>query len=124
MQHLILILPLIGIVIFWIFPPDIAIPIYLLILVLSAMMFWAIVRAMKKHPKTGSEGLIGATASVVSNFQTSNKARYVVRIQGELWNAHSSDILKTEELVTVTGVNGLTLFVQRVNNPKEEHATT
>ena len=84
------------------------------------MMFWTIVRAMKKHPKTGSEGLIGATAIVVSSLQTGNEAQYVVRIQGELWNAKSSDILRAGELVTVIGVNGLRLLVQLFNHLKEE----
>jgi len=115
MQHIILMLPLVGIIVFWIFPTGIAIPIYLLILMISGMLFWAIVRAIKKHPKTGAEGLIGATARIVSSLQTSNEAQYVVRIQGELWNASSSDILNVGELVTITSVNGLTLLVKRVN---------
>lgn len=123
MQHLILILPLLGIIIFWILPPGIAIPVYLLILVISGMMYWVIVRAMKKHPETGAEGLIGATTRIESSLQTRNETQYVVRIQGELWNATSSDLLKEGELVTVIGVTGLTLLVQRVNHPEEERTS-
>jgi len=123
MQHLILLLPLAGIVVFWLLPPSLAIPIYLFIVLISGLMYWAIVRAMKKYPKTGAEGLIGTTAKIVSSSESGREAQYLVRVKGELWNANSPDILKTGDLVTVTGIDGLILLIQRVSSSQEERSS-
>jgi membrane protein implicated in regulation of membrane protease activity len=81
MQHLILFLPMAGIVVFWLLPVDVAVTVYLLIPVVSGLFYWAIARAMKRRHKTGAEGLINSTARVVSDLPTGSKAKYVVRIQ-------------------------------------------
>lgn len=113
MHHLILLLPLIGIVVFWIFPLRYAIPIYLFILLISGLMYWAIIRAIRRIPRTGPEGLIGAEAVVVSRARPGDEARYIVRLEGELWSANSPDDLKPGETVIVTSLDGLLLMVQR-----------
>jgi len=66
---ILLLLPLIGIVVFWLLPLPLSIPIYLVILLASGLMYWTIVRAMKKRSKNGVEGLIGAEARVVLDFE-------------------------------------------------------
>lgn len=81
-MHYLLLLPLIGIVVFFIFPLGIAIPVYLFILIISGLMYWVIYRAMKKQPNFGREGLIGTEARVISKLEPGEEAQYMVRIRG------------------------------------------
>jgi len=108
---ILLLLPLIGIVVFWLLPLPLAITVYLVILVASGLMYRTIVRAMKKRSKYGAEGLIGSEARVVSKLGPHEQAQYMVRVRGELWSANSRDNLNPDETVKVLSVNGLTLVV-------------
>ncbi len=90
---IILLLPLIGIIVFWLMPLYLAIPVYLVILLISGLLYWAIVRAMKRRPYTGSEGLIGEEARVVTKSGSHDAAEYIVSVRGELWSANSRDDL-------------------------------
>jgi membrane protein implicated in regulation of membrane protease activity len=110
---ILLLLPLIGIVVFWLLPIPLAIPVYLVILLVSSLMYWTIVRALKKRAKNGVEGLIGTEARVVSKLGSHDAAQYMVRVRGELWSANSRDDLKPDETVTVLSVDGLTLIVDK-----------
>ena len=65
---ILLLLPLIGIVVFWLLPLPLAIMVYLVILALSGLLYWVIARAMRKRSKYGIEGLIGSEARVVSKL--------------------------------------------------------
>ena len=116
MHHLILFLPLIGIVVFWLMPLNIAAPSYAGIVLVSGLMYWAILRAMKKIPTTGVSGLVGAKARVVSEIHSSDEAKYLVEIDGELWSADSPDVLKPGEEVRITGVEGIKLIVSHFNS--------
>jgi membrane protein implicated in regulation of membrane protease activity len=119
MWHLIIMLPIVGIIVFFLLPLSAAIPVYLVILLASGLAYWSVARAMRRRPKTGREGLIGATARVVSHVQPGGNARYLVRTQGELWGADSPDALREGEVVTVTGIDGLKLRVQRMAGSEE-----
>jgi membrane-bound ClpP family serine protease len=112
---ILLLLPLIGIVVFWLFPLPLAILVYLFILLISSLLYCVIVRAMKKRSKYGLEGLIGAEARVVSKLGPHDEAQYMVRVRGELWSANSHDELKPDETVKILSVNGLTLLVGKIN---------
>ena len=116
MWHLIIMLPIVGIIVFFLLPLSAAIPVYLVILLASGLAYWSVVRAMRRRPKTGQEGLMGATARVVSRVQPGGNAQYLVRTQGELWGADSPDALEEGELVIVTGMDGLKLHVQRMTD--------
>jgi membrane protein implicated in regulation of membrane protease activity len=113
MQHLIILLPIIGIIVFWLLPLGQAIPVYLVILVMSGLMYWAIIRAMRKRHENGAESLVGNKASVVSRLSPQEEAQYIVRVRGELWSANSDDDLKPGETVKILSVDGLTLQVSR-----------
>jgi membrane protein implicated in regulation of membrane protease activity len=120
MWHLIIMLPIVGIIVFFLLPLSAAIPVYLVILLASGLAYWSVARAMRRRPKTGREGLIGATARVVSRAKPGGNARYLVRTQGELWGAESPDALREGEVVTVTGIDGLKLRVQRIRDSHED----
>jgi len=124
MWHLIIMLPIVGIIVFFLFRPGVAVPIYLVILLASGLVYWSLARAMRRRPKTGREGLMGATARVVARVQLGSSAQYLVRTQGELWGADSPDTLKEGELVTVTGIDGLKLRVRRITGSHGADSST
>ena len=116
MHHLILLLPLAGIVVFWLLPTKTAVPVYAGIVVVSGLMYWAILRAVKKIPATGKTSLVGMKARVVSDLGPSQEAQYLVEADGELWSADSPDSLKPGETVQITRIDGIKLLVSRLGS--------
>jgi membrane protein implicated in regulation of membrane protease activity len=113
---ILLLLPLFGIAVFWLLPIPQSILSYLGILLLSGLLYWIVVRAMKKRHTYGIESMIGAEAKVVSRLSPRGNAQYTVRFHGELWNANSSDQLELNEKVIILSVNGLTLLVTKTKD--------
>ncbi|MCX7679841.1 MAG: nodulation protein NfeD [Spirochaetes bacterium] len=60
---------------------------------------------------TGHEGMIGETGTVL---RTSGK-RAQVQVHGEIWNAKSEDELHQGDKVTVEKIEGMTLFVRKID---------
>lgn len=120
MCHWILLLPLITLPVFWLMPPEWAIPIYLIIALASGFIYWLIVKSMRKRPETGAESLVGAKAEVVSILRPVDHAQYLVRLYGELWSASCSEILKPGETVNVASVEGIKLLVTRTGVKSNE----
>ncbi len=108
---LILMLPLIGIGVFWLLPLAAAIPIYLGILLVSGLMYWGLTILMRRQPSYGEEALVGTRAVVVSKLKPGAQGQYVVKVRGELWNANSQDDLKPGDTVRIAAASGLTLTV-------------
>jgi membrane-bound serine protease (ClpP class) len=96
---------------------EISMEIIILIVILSAAFFlFAItmaVKAQRKKPVTGIEGMIGEIGVASSNLNPTGE----VKVHGEIWKAESpdSEIKKGEEIV-VTGIRNLRLFVKRKLN--------
>ncbi len=87
LMPIVMLLPIIGLPIFWILTFGEAIPIYLFFVSLSAGMMWVMHRAMKSPRMTGSEFLMGKTGEVVSNTRLDYVPPYMIWILGELWSA-------------------------------------
>jgi membrane protein implicated in regulation of membrane protease activity len=115
---IILLLPLIGVVVFFVLPLPQATASYVVILLISGVRYWVIVRAMRRRPKYGVERMIGTAAMVVSKLRPQDEAEYIVRVRGELWSADSSDDLKPGETVTILAVQGIKLVVGK--SPAEQ----
>ncbi len=115
MWHLILLFPLFGLTVFLVMPLGLAIPVYLVILLVSGLMYWAILRALRRRPESGAQSLIGTEAKVVSKLGPQDEAQYQVKIRGELWSAHSHDKLEPGDTVSITSVDGLMLTAKRVD---------
>ncbi len=111
MCHLILLMPLIGLVVFWIWPLAIAIPVYLVILIVSAFIYTVALRAMRKPTMTGSNALIGKSVDVID--MDHHKGH--VRIEGEIWDARSDDSLQKGDEARVIAVNDLTLKITKTH---------
>lgn len=112
MCHLILLLPVISLPIFWLLPPAIAAAIYIPILALSLWVYWFVMQSMRRPVETGQEELLGATGRV-----TEARGESVwVRVHSEIWSAISSEPLKPDDAVEVIGIDGLKLRVRRAGS--------
>jgi membrane-bound serine protease (ClpP class) len=70
--------------------------------------FW--VRFLRRYRvTTGAEGLIGARGEVIETCDPDGR----VRMRGEIWRARCRSRVEVGEQVTVTGLDGLTLEVNR-----------
>lgn len=64
----------------------------------------------KRGPVSGVDAVIGETATVVEEFETSGR----VRVAGEIWSAVSDKPLEKDDTVIVKSMDGLTLTVEKV----------
>lgn len=73
----------------------------------SSTVFW--VRYSRRgRARVGVETLLGATASVITPLAPDGQ----VRVNGEIWQAHSGRHVPAGATVTITAVDGLTLEVE------------
>lgn len=70
----------------------------------------AVIKAMKRKPATGKEGLIGEIGTAEGDI---NSTEGKVFIHGEYWNAESSEMIKEGEKVEVLEVERLKLKVKK-----------
>jgi inner membrane protein len=120
MCHLILLMPLLALPVFWLLPLPAAVLTYAGVAALSGWLYWLAFRAMRRPVVTGSEGLVGSIEEVVEAH-----GRHVsVRVHGEVWNAKTKDKVRKGDKVRVGGVDGLVLSVlrpeQQARRPKIE----
>lgn len=111
MCHLILLMPLIALAVFWIWPLAIAAPVYAVVSLLSLWAYALIVRAMRRPVLGGSEELLHSSGEVVD----AEGNMLHVRVHSELWNAESREPLHRGDRVKVIGMKGLVLRVERVD---------
>jgi membrane-bound serine protease (ClpP class) len=76
--------------------------------VIMLVLATLVVRAMRRRPATGREGLLGAVGEV----RTRVAPRGTVFVGGELWQARSGQPIDVGSAVRVVGVDGLTLRVE------------
>jgi membrane protein implicated in regulation of membrane protease activity len=114
MHHLLLLLPLLALVLFWFLPWQLALLLYLPILVVSVIGFWKGLQALRRPPVSGENTMIGERAVVMDAVD----GRIEVHYEGEIWRAVSSRPLHKGQQVIIEGVDGLTLKVAPVPRSK------
>ena len=85
--------------------------------IVSALFFLFVVgfgvRAQRRKVVTGIEGLVGEIGEVMETLSPTG----IVKVQGEIWNAESlSGTIDKGEKVIIKEMNGLKLFVEKINN--------
>ncbi len=113
MCHLVLLMPLFGIPLFWLLPLGYALPANIALWLISAFLYRLIRKAMRKPIQDGFHSLIGTEAEVVSKRAPAHSARYLVRAQGELWSAYCADVLEPGEQVKIVAVRGIAVVIER-----------
>jgi len=75
------------------------------------VFFW--LRFLRRYRvQTGAEGMVGKRAVVLEPCSPQGR----VRIEGEIWNAHSERPVIEGDTVRITAVEGLTLSVEPVRD--------
>lgn len=120
MCHLLLLMPLVALPLFWRLPLAVALPSYATVVAISGWLYWLAMRAMRRPIVSGREGLLGSVGDVVHV----GRDRLSVRIHGEVWTATSPDNLRIGERVRVTRIDGLVLGVSRLDLQQGGHAGT
>lgn len=116
MHHMILLMPLLALVLFILLPWQLALPLYLPVLMGSLLVHWKIIQAQRQPPITGKRAMIGGRAMVVK----SEFGEVVVQDQGLVWNAASAQPLQPGQRVTIRSVEGLTLQVTPLGQGGDE----
>ena len=109
MCHLIFLLPVIGLGVFAIFPLEIALPLYGLVVVISALVYLVAWRALQLPIQTGIEGMIGKEAEVIEELTPEG----VIRHRNELWSAQGVEPIAKGKKVIIMAVDGLVATVRR-----------
>ncbi len=109
MCHLILLLPVIGLGLFVVLPLEVALPLYGLVVGISALLYFAVWRALRLPTQTGIEGMIGKEAEVLQDLNPDG----VIRHRNELWSAEAVEPIGQGENVIILAVDGLVATVRR-----------
>jgi len=71
---------------------------------------WLASRSLRRPVVTGVQTMVGSTAEAIETFMDKGKIRY----GGEIWNALSSTAVSAGQIVRITRVDGLTVWVEPV----------
>jgi membrane-bound ClpP family serine protease len=108
MCHIFLTLPVLALPLFFFLPLEKALPIYLMILLVSGFLYYKIASAMKAKVKTGKEEMIGEEAVVIKDINPEGK----VTVWSEIWSATGNGKqFRKGQKVKICGVCGLTAVV-------------
>jgi len=111
--HTVFLLPFAGLPLFWLLPLGYALPINVAVWLASPFLYRVIRGAMRQPVQDGFQSLIGTEATVVSRLTSDGSIKYLVRSQGELWSAYSTDTLQSGEPVKIVAVKGISVVVER-----------
>ncbi len=122
MCHLLLLVPVIGLLAFVFLPLPQALAIYLPLAVVSLGLFYLVFRSVRKLA-VAWEDAVGGTGEVVSRLERGRSTQWLVRHRGELWTASSRDDLAITEQVKVISLDGIKLVVERINPYQDQIST-
>lgn len=116
MCHILLAMPVLGLMLFSFFPLETALTLYLVVLVLSAGLYFLVFRAMRARVVTGKEGMIGKTCRALTALEREGK----VFCGNEIWFAESRAPVRPGEEVRVVGLRDLVLLVEPFSRETEK----
>jgi membrane-bound serine protease (ClpP class) len=90
----------------------------LLVIVLAAIMelslwFFGIRYSRRRRAQVGVQMLIGTVGEAITSLTPDGQ----VKVDGEIWKAHGPAGIRAGDPVRITGVEGLTLEVERAPSP-------
>jgi membrane protein implicated in regulation of membrane protease activity len=113
MCHLILLLPIVALPVFWMLPPTLSVPIYSVVVLVSGWVYWYAVKAMRLPLVSEDVQLTRAVGTVVGR---QSHRLWRIEILGECWLADSPERLQEGDQVKITGRDGLTLHVRKLSS--------
>ncbi|BAU49813.1 serine protease [Sulfurifustis variabilis] len=115
MCHLLLLLPMLGLPVFWLWPIEVAAPVYAVIFAVAVWTYGLALRSAHRPVETGREAILHGRGRVVN----AGGRRLTVQLGAELWNAESRDALRAGDEIRVLGVDGLVLNVARLAEARD-----
>lgn len=110
MCHLVLLLPVFALPVFWLLPLSVATPVYAAVAVISLVLYAYTFRAMRQPHLNGAEAMLGETGSVVDVGEGGARLFF----HGELWRADvEGEPLAVGDEARIVGIEGLRLRVRR-----------
>jgi membrane protein implicated in regulation of membrane protease activity len=107
MHHLLLLVVLLGWILFLFLTWQIALPLYVLAVIISLVVYGKVKGAQTKAPIIGERAMVGDHAVVARVDGDGVEVEY----KGEIWRAISPDPLQQGQKVMIKAVEGLTLKV-------------
>lgn len=110
MCHLMLMLPVIALPVFWLLPAGDAGVVYAAVTAASVGMYWLILQAMRAPVVTGVEALLHKTGTV----RSVDGRRASIWVASELWSTETEPgALNVGDAVEIVGTVGLVLQVRK-----------
>jgi membrane-bound ClpP family serine protease len=120
MCHILWVMPILALPLFWFLDFSVALPLYLVILAISAVVQFLTIRSFRKPASSGMEGMRGDTAEVVEALHP----RGTVRYHSEFWSAEAREPIQVGETVRIVGNKGIRLLVEKLPEPHVDSDTT
>lgn len=114
--HALLMMPLLGLGLFALLPWPAALPSYLVLIVVSLVLYAKVIHAMRQPVQTGREAMLGAVVTVTSGVSSQGQVRY----GNELWSAVSEQRLTVGQRARIVGFDGLRLVVRQSNDSQHK----
>ncbi|MDA8107950.1 MAG: hypothetical protein M0015_04880 [Betaproteobacteria bacterium] len=115
MCHLVLLLPLLALPVFWLLPPAVAVPLYAVALAIALATYVLALKTMRLPRLNGADGLIGRVGRVVRV----DRRGVTLQVGGEYWGAETGGAaFELGEQALVTGMDRLRLEIAR---PADRH---
>jgi membrane protein implicated in regulation of membrane protease activity len=109
--HLLLLLPIVGLGLFFALPWPIALVVNAVLTAFALGIAIPATRALRRPLLTGPEALVGTSAEAATDIEREG----LVRCQGELWTATANGIrIPTGARLIIVGVQGIRLMVKPV----------
>jgi len=108
--HVVLLMPMLVLPVFWLLPMSLAAPLYGAVAVVSLALYAYAVKAMRQRPLNGAEGMVGEAGRVVEAGERGATLFY----HGELWRAQvEGEPLVPGDEALIVGIDGLRLRIRR-----------
>ncbi|MEE8291614.1 MAG: NfeD family protein [Candidatus Tectomicrobia bacterium] len=111
MCHILWMLPILGLPLFWVLDFSAALQVYVAMLILSELAMLLTVQSLRQPPSSGIEGMYGDLAEVVEAIRSRGKVRY----HHELWYAAAREPIAVGETVRIIGNKSLCLQVEKLD---------
>jgi membrane-bound ClpP family serine protease len=118
MCHILWMMPILGLPLFWFLDFSVALPLYLGILALSGVVMGLTVQSLKQPPSSGLEGMRGDVAEVIEAIRSRGRVRY----HNTLWYAAAPEPIDVGETVRIVGNTGLCLRVEKLSHEPDAAA--
>ena len=110
MCHVLLLLPFLALPVFWLWPASIALPVYGAAALVSAVLYWYLLKSARMPKLNGAEAMLGVRGRVVDRQGRS----VTLFFHGELWQADADgEPLAVGDVAVVVGIKGLRLRVRK-----------